>query len=312
MADFPLTPAMDFFALLREMERRASDAPRFGTLNDAAATRLRIRQTADLAFASREVVAVKQQQSRYDISVRHFGLLAPYGPLPISVTEHARNEQLSHNSAAFSDFMALLTQRHALLWYRAWGQLQPMASHDHPAAENRFLQKLQLIAGITDRAPGSEHHKILRQNWPAAWLPGRASLRDLQLMLAHFFQIPIQLFAFEGHWIEPKESQPLHRMAGLGTTRLGKRFFDAQHALRIDIGPLTSPAWDHWQRGAEPLHVLASMCQMFVRHQLQINIDLLMKTSSSQSQKGLGKLGRNSWLKPCDVIVRQRVWQTPV
>jgi type VI secretion system protein ImpH len=302
---------MDFFALLREMERSTPDAPRFGTLNDGTPTRLRIRQTADLAFASREVAAVREHNSRYDISLRHFGLFAPYGPLPISVTEHARNEQLSLNSEAFGDFLAFLTQRQALLWYRAWSQLQPMTGFDRAASDNRFQQKLKQIAGITEDIVGDETHKRLRQNWPAAWLPGRASLRDLQNMLGHYFQLPIQLFPFEGHWITPRESEPLHRMGRLCATRLGKRFFDAQHALRIEIGPLTPPDWPSWQRGGERLLELASMCQMFVRHQLQINIDLLMKTSSSQSQTGLGKLGRSCWLKPCDAVVRQRVWQTP-
>lgn len=311
MADSKMLAKMDFFSLLREIERRTPDAPRLGTSNDASSHRLSIRQNADLSFASREVAAVRVSASHYDISVRHFGMFAPYGPLPIFVTEHARTEQLNHNSEAFCDFITMLTQRHALLWYRAWGQLQPMVGCDRPLPDNSFKQKLNQVAGITVDTKGPTSHTLLRQNWPAAWLPGRASWRDLQQMLTHYFSAPVQLFPFAGRWIRPMEYESAHRMGLLGSTRLGKGFFDAQHALRIEVGPLTSPACYDWQRGERKLLMLASMCQMFVRHQINIRIDLLMETSSSQTQAVYGKLGRNSLIKPRNGILRQHVWQTP-
>ncbi|WP_455845882.1 type VI secretion system baseplate subunit TssG [Pantoea agglomerans] len=312
MTDSGIRPQMDFFALLREVERSAPDAPRLGTLNDKAPARLRLKQRASLAFAPREVAEVQVKASGVSITMRHFGLLAPYGPLPLSVTEHARNEFLSHNSTAFSDFLSLLTQRHALLWYRAWSQLHPMVGSDRPDSQNRLKTRLLQIAGVPENAPGTNAHARLRENWPAAWLPGRAALRDLSKMLNHFFSVPVKLHAFAGRWIAPTEQKPANRLGKHAAVRLGKRIFDAQHMLLIEIGPLRYPAWQDWQRGTEKLLMLASMCQMFVRHQLHIQIDLLMKTASGQMHAGPHRLGRVSLLKPRDALIRQCVWQTPV
>lgn len=312
MREFPLDGRKDIFALLREVERRSPDLARLGTLGDNAAKRLTLQQRADLAFASREVAQVRQQDHHLHITLRHFGFFAPYGPLPVAITEHARNEAIGHNSAAFSDFLAMFSQRPTLMWFRAWNQLQPMSGCDRDGEGNRFQSRLKQVAGISEEAPGNAAHHRLRQNWPAAWLPGRASLRDLQQMLNHFFELPLRFYSAEGLWITPREAVPQHRMGRLGKTRLGKRFFDAQHTLRIEIGPLSYPVWQSWQRGEQKLLLLAAMCQMFVRHQLHICIDLLLKTSSLQARRGPHKLGRDSWLKPRDAIVRQRVWQTPI
>lgn len=312
MVKLKFRPEMDFFTLLREVERSSPLAPRLGTLNDSAPARLRIRQRASLAFAPREAAEVRQNEEVLDITLRHFGFFAPYGPLPLSVTEHARNEELSNNSAAFSDFLSMLTQRHALLWYRAWSQLNPMVSCDRPPSENRLKYKLQQISGIPDKAPGPAAHIRLRQNWPAAWLPGRAALKDLSGMLNHYFGTPVQVRAFAGRWITPSESEPANRLGQRSFLRLGKRIFDAQHMLVIEIGPLIYPAWQEWQRGTEKLLMLALMSQMFVRHQLNIQIDLLMKTSPRQTPPGPYRLGRASLLKPRDALIRQCVWQSPV
>ncbi|MFJ5160262.1 type VI secretion system baseplate subunit TssG [Pantoea sp. NPDC088449] len=311
MADLTYLSSMDYFALLREIERRNTAASRLGTLNDNSDRQLRILQKADLAFASREVAHVLPAGERITITLRHFGLLAPYGPMPLSVTEHTRAEKLNHSSNAFGDFLSLLSQRQAIFWYRSWSQLQPMVSHDRPGDDNRFLARLGQIAGIPPVRGYPLLQTQLRQVWPAAWLAGRASLRDLQQMLSHFFSIPCRLDTTKGEWIKPQEKRAQHKMGHLGATRLGSRIFDAQHSLHIEIGPLGFPDYQSWQRGEKKLQLLASVCQTFVRHQMQLTIDLLLLSSPELAQAFPTRLGSNSWLKPRHGVVSQRVWQSP-
>ena len=80
---------------MRRIERAQPDAPRLGVSNDRSRERLCITQPADMGFASREIASIVQRPTQVLIQARHFGMFAPYGPLPIHVTEHARTEVIA-------------------------------------------------------------------------------------------------------------------------------------------------------------------------------------------------------------------------
>lgn len=311
-----LSASQDFFELLRRVERASPHQPRLGTSGARSQRQLRIVQPADMAFAPREVADVRQRLSdssggpQVTIYCRHFGLFAPYGPLPIYVTEHARNESLAKRNQAFQDFASLLSQRMAILHYRAWAQLKVTVGHDRAEA-NAFLQHIQQIAGVTSKQGLNPHVARVRSLFPGAYLPGRGSLPKLQEILTHYFSVPVHLKPHKGLWIDDSRNTENQRLGRLGTTRIGQRFFDIQHSLAVNIGPVSEPEYRHYQRGSERLHTLVHLCHDFVRHRMVLDVNLLIQTSPSMACRlGAGNLSRHCWLKPGSALRIQPLYRT--
>jgi type VI secretion system protein ImpH len=311
-----LSASQDFFELLRRIERATPQEPRLGTSGARSHRQLRIVQPADMAFAPREVADVRQRPSNngngplVTISCRHFGLFAPYGPLPIHVTEHARNESLAKRNQAFQDFASILSQRMAILHYRSWAQLNVAVGHDRSAA-NPFLHHIRQIAGVTSKQALTPHVARVRTLFPGAYLPGRGSLQKLQEILTHYFSVSIRLEPHKGLWIDDSHNTENQRMGKLGATRMGRRFFDVQHSLVVNIGPVSEPDYLNYQRGSERLQILVHLCHDFVRHRMVLDVNLLIQTTPEMACRlGKGNLSRHCWLKPGSALRIQSLYRT--
>ncbi|WP_130835782.1 type VI secretion system baseplate subunit TssG [[Erwinia] mediterraneensis] len=305
-----LSASQDFFELLRRIDRAVPTRSRLGTTGDGSHRYLRIVQLADMSFAPREVVDVRQTPAPLTLCCRHFGLFAPYGPLPIHMTEHARHELLARRNPAFQDLAALLSQRMAILHYRAWAQLHVSVGHDR-SQHNPFLSHLRQLAGLPPGITHNKHIQRVRQAFPGAFLPGRGSLRHLQALLTHYFALPVSLIAGRGLWIDAACSQDSQRMGKLGVTRLGRRFFDVQHSLVVNIGPVSVRDYHCFQRGSERLQALVHICHDAVRYRKVLEIHLLIQTSPEMAAHlGQVRPGRNGWLKPRSALIDQRLYRT--
>lgn len=311
-----LSAHQDFFALLRRIEQATPHEPRLGVSGTRSRRQLRIIQPADMAFAPREVADVRQWPGDRDggpqiaISCRHFGLFAPYGPLPIHVTEHARNESLARRNEAFQDFASILSQRMAILHYRAWAQLNVAVGHDRATA-NPFLCHIHHLAGVSAKQPLNAHVARVRTLFPGAYLPGRGSLLTLQAILTHYFSVPVSLESHKGQWIDDGANPANQRMGTLGATRIGQRFFDVQHSLVVKIGPVSDPEYRHYQRGSERVQTLVHLCHDFVRHRMVLDVSLLIQTSPEMACRlGKGSLSRHCWLKPDSALRIQSLYKT--
>lgn len=304
-----LSNRQDFFELLRRIERAQANAPRLGVVNDRSHERLSITQPADLAFASREVVTVEQVSPQVIIKARHFGMFAPYGPLPIHVTEHTRNEAIARRNQAFEQFVSIMSQRFAVLHYRAWAQLKSMVGHDHDDERNPFRQRLWQAVGAPPGGAGNPHVHRLRAAYGGAYLPARRSLNSLQKMLVAYFNVPIRISTGHAQWVEDGQQHHNQRLGALGKTRMGSRFFDAQYGAHILIGPLPAAQYQQYQRGSERLQALVGICHDFVSHQMVLDISLLVTTEPAMAMTlGNKRLSRDGWLKPESGTHQQRVY----
>lgn len=308
-----LSNRQDFFELLRRIDRARQYEPRLGVSNDRSRERLSITQPADMAFASREVVDIEQRPPQVLIKARHFGMFAPYGPLPIHVTEHARTEVIAKRNQAFQQFIGIISQRFSVLHYRAWSQLNAMVGHDHPAHKNPFLLHLWQSAGVSQRIAVNPHTQRLREAYPGAYLPGRRSLKQLNKMLAAYFSVPFKVTPRYAKWIDDGKNADSQKLGRLGKTRLGSRFFDAQYGVHIQIGPLAAPQYQQYQRGSQRLQALVGICHDFMNHQLMLDISLLITTEPGMAAQLGGKsLSKDGWLKPKAGTFRQLVYQSPI
>lgn len=306
-----LSANQSFFELLRKIEYYQNDAPRLGTSNDHSRERINIVQPADMSFASSEVIDIKQNLSQILIKIRHFGMFAPYGPLPIHITEHVRNELLLKRNEAFQKFVNIISQRFAILHYRAWSQLKAIIGHDHEDSKNPFLLHLQQISGVHKELPINCHIQKLRQSFPGVYFSNRRSLKNLNKILSVYFNIPIKITPRYAKWIDDGKKTDAQKMGFLGKSRIGSRFFDAQYGAHIQIGPLPSPVYQEYQRKSVKLLALMSICHDFVNYQLMFDVSLIIKTETGMAAQ-LGKkfLSKDGWLKPDIGMYKQLVYQS--
>ncbi|WP_444823310.1 type VI secretion system baseplate subunit TssG [Yersinia pseudotuberculosis] len=311
-----ISASQDFFELLRRIERATPEQGRLGTQRDRSHLRLRIIQPADMGFAPREVSDIRQTLNTHQhlaeitIFCRHFGLFAPYGPLPIHVTEHARNEALAKRNQAFEHFAGILSQRMAILHYRSWAQMHVAVGHDRASA-NPFMNHVRQIVGLTPQQALNSHVDRVRRCFPGGYLPGRGSLRKLQEILSLYFSVPIRVEARKGLWIDDSRNIESQRMGRLGNTRIGSRFFDVQHSLVLSIGPVSDPQYLDFQRNSKRINTLVQICHDFVRHRMVLDVQLIIQTSPNMACRlGGGTLSRHSWLKPGSALSIQPIYRT--
>lgn len=315
---FPgLSNRLDFFELLRRLERDGRLRARLGSPGERAEVDLRVIQPADLSFAPREVVSVKQdrpegRQPRLVVTCRHFGLFAPYGPLPIHMTEHARQEMLGLRNRAFQEFTGLFSQRLAIWHYRAWAQMNVALGHDRPQ-NNAFLQRVSQMSGAHQAVAANEHVQRLRARFAGAYLPGRLGLQPLRRLLADYFRLPVAIVPRFARWIDDGEGGARQRMGVLGRTRIGRRFFDIQHTAKISLGPLPAPQYQAYQPDGERLAALLAICRDYVGQQVLFDVDLNIITQPDMSGRlGQARLSKDGWLKAGHGRYRQNVFQQSI
>ncbi|OYU89442.1 MAG: type VI secretion protein, partial [Burkholderiales bacterium PBB5] len=117
----------DFFQALRQIDARQPQRPRLGTARRPADEAVRLGQTPAMSFAPATLHGLRQPEGGGvpRIDVRFFGLFGPNGPLPLHLTEYARERQLHHGDETLARFADLFHHRLLLLFYRAWAQAQP-------------------------------------------------------------------------------------------------------------------------------------------------------------------------------------------
>ena len=129
------------------------------------------------------------------LQVRLFGLLGPNGPLPLHLTEYAR-ERLRHaGDPTLSRFLDLFHHRFLALFYRAWAQAQPTVNHDRP--ERRPLRRLRRRvrrASACRRCATATPCRTSRSCFYAGALvaAGRATPKGWRAILGDFFRMPVR------------------------------------------------------------------------------------------------------------------------
>ena len=124
------------------------DKPRWGDALRPVDEPVRLGQDPDLSFAPAPLASFElgQDGAPPRLQVRLFGLLGPNGPLPLHLTEYAR-ERLRHaGDPTLSRFLDLFHHRFLALFYRAWAQAQPHVNRDRPN-DDRFAVYVGAFVG---------------------------------------------------------------------------------------------------------------------------------------------------------------------
>jgi type VI secretion system protein ImpH len=306
----------DFYQTLRRLECLYAGKPRWGQALRPIDEPVRLGQDPDLSFAPAPLASFEARDGKTPrLQVRLFGLFGPNGPLPIHLTEYAR-ERLQHaGDPTLSRFLDVFHHRFLALFYRAWAQAQPHVNRDRPK-EDRFTAYVGAFLGMSpaalrDRDTLPDLAKFFHVG---ALIRQVRNPEGLAHILQHFFRVPVQIEEFVGHWLSlstGERSSLSSERAALGSGAvLGGRVWDRQHKFRIHLGPLTLHQYESFlpaspkTRGGEGgpdgalLRKLVDWVRLYLSFELDWDVRLLLKRNEVPSLAlGRGRrLGWTTWL----------------
>ena len=139
----------DFYQTLRRLEAIHRERPRLGRSPRPVDDCVRLGQQPSLAFAPSTLASYEPggRTSKPSLKVHCFGLLGPNGPLPLHLTEHARQRLHHHDDSTFCAFLDMFHHRLLSLFYRAWADSRPTVQRDRPESD-RFVSYVGSTFGM--------------------------------------------------------------------------------------------------------------------------------------------------------------------
>jgi len=297
----------DFFALLRYLECRHSDMPRFGEAARPNAEPVRLGQEPSLAFAPSTVAYFKtgSRGQPHRIGTYFFGLFGPHGPLPLHLTEYVQERELHERDATLRRFADLFHHRLLLLFYRAWANANPVTSLDRES-DRPFDNYVGSLSGL-----GMEELQQ-RDTLPRTakfYLTGLLALKTrpakaLLALLNEFMELPFRLEQFRGEWMRLPRVDWLLLGArpvggGLGVdTVLGSAMWNCQHRFRLICGPLGYAEFKRLLPRRDSLERLRDLVRYYLGDEFEWDLNLLLRAEEVPELKlgQSGELGWSSWL----------------
>lgn len=307
--------AHDFFHTLRRIETALPNEARLGRALRPGLEPVRLGQDPELDFAPAAMMSfAPQKHAPPRLGVRFFGLFGPQGPLPLHLTEYARERERHHADAGFARFADLFHHRLLTLFYRAWAQAQPTVHVDRPH-DDQFAKWIGALFGIA--APefrGRDHVADAAKRFHAGTLArGVKNAEGLESVLREQLRAPVRVESFVGHWmrLRPRDRTRLgaghaaEPSAQLGVSAVaGSKVWDRQYKFRVAVGPLRWAQYEAFLPGGRSMPVLRDWVRQFAG--LSRSWDLRLSLAAADVPRArLGgasadgpttRLGLSSWL----------------
>jgi type VI secretion system protein ImpH len=285
------------FGFLSLMRRIGADAriDQVGTAKRPAAEPFRLGQQPSLAFAPREIAGVGELDGRMHIRLFGLGLLGPHGPLPMHLTELAREREESRRDRTLSRFLDIFHHRYLGLLYRAWGDAQAAAGLDRAVDEDFSFYVASAARALPAHAQlAASAHAVREARNPDG----------LRMTLEHYFGVPVSIEEFVFHWIKIDRSEQTHlgelseaSVLGRGAM-LGEQAPDRQFRFRVVIGPVDIQQYLRFTPRGDALPELVDWVRSFIGREFQWELELRISAASAPPAKvgGEQQLGWSAWL----------------
>jgi type VI secretion system protein ImpH len=292
-----------FFAM-RVLEAHYSDQPRLGTARRPRQEKVRFGQEPELAFPKSTIHAFEPQTADAPAKLKNlfFGFFGPHGPLPLHITEYARERKANLKDSTFIAFSDMLMHRHMELLYRAWVRGQPAPAFDR-GNNSETENKIGALAGffgdhLRDRDAMPE---LAKRHFAGLLSAGPKNAEGLISILNGFFDAPVSLEEFVGDWLtlEPDDRWELGAAGGLGhTTCIGARVWSNSAKFRLRIGPLSLEEYKRFLPGTPAMTRVRAIVRNYVGDQLDWDVNLVLRGEEvPQAQLGsTTQLGLTSWV----------------
>ncbi|MEM9048511.1 MAG: type VI secretion system baseplate subunit TssG [Pseudomonadota bacterium] len=296
--------AFHLFQALRVIEAAYRDRPRLGESRRPAQDPVRIGQQVELAFPPVTITAFAQEGADGPGRLKNlfFGLFGPMGPLPIHISEYARDRARNHDDPTLTAFADIFHHRMTALLYRAWASAEPAPSFDRPG-DDPFGDKVAAFAGLMEPAfRGRDAMPDTAKLFYAGLLAsGPRNEVGLLSIISSFFGIPCQIDSFVGSWLtlESEDRWQLGAPATLGgSASLGSQVWSRQAKFRLRLGPLSMADYRRLLPGGDSLARLVAVVRNYLGDALDWDVNLVLaKGEAPPTQLGrTGQLGWTTWI----------------
>lgn len=292
----------DFYAVMRRVEALHADRPRLGKALRPRDEPLRLGQDAELDFAIASISSfrIDAGSGLPRLGQRFFGLFGPMGPLPLHLSEYARERERHHADASLARFADTFHHRALLLFYRAWAQSQPTVHLDR-RGDDAFSHWTGAVFGQAQPAfeQGDSIVADARRHRAAILARGARTAEGMTKLLQGWFDVPVRLECYVGHWLPTREedrtclvrrSHPQPRNVLGQSAVAGDRVWDRQYKFRLHLGPLTLAQYRRFLPGQRSITELRD----WVRHYVGLGLAFDVVVHLCAAQVPPLRLGRHA------------------
>ena len=292
------------FHAMRVIEAAWPDAPRMGESIRPKDDPVRLGQVPELAFPTSTVSGFRMPEDGKPgkLTNRFFGLWGPSGPMPLHLTEFARDRLRNHRDPTMVAFADMLTHRMMALLYRAWVSGQPAPSFDRQDADP-MERKVAAVAGHLGKGfrDRDDMPDMTKRYFAGLLAQGPKNAEGLVSILSVFLRARVRLKPFVGTWLdlEPGDRWQLGKRAALGFgTSIGARVWSRAAKFRLFIGPLSLAEYKRLLPGSPSLKRIESVVRTYAGDVLAWDMNLILRADQVPATVlgGDTRLGQTSWL----------------
>jgi type VI secretion system protein ImpH len=292
------------YQAMRRLEAAHPQRPRFGRSRRAHEDPVRFGQEPSMAFAPSTLAGFSTGKSGVPrLDTFFLGVFGPNGPLPLHLTEYARDRARNSGDETFRRFADVFHHRIVTLFYRAWADAQPAVQYDRPG-DDRYALYLGALCGhglesLRGRDALPDHARL---HWAGILAGPTRNAEGLERLLAGFFGMPVRLLQNVGHWITlPPEM--LSRLGGAqcalgGSATLGDRVWDCAGKFRIEFGPVGYDDFTRMLPGSPSLDRLVAVVRSWVGDELWWDVNVVVKQDEVPATRLNARcgLGWTTWM----------------
>ncbi len=305
--------AFDFNQVMRRLEALNRDRRRFGHSRRPAEDPIRLGQEPSVEFAPAMLAGWEEgQQGRPPrLLVHFFGLFGPDGPLPLHLTEYARDRWRNERDRTFTRFADLFHHRTLSLLYRAWANVRPAVTFDRPE-DDRFSAYTGALAGLgmpslRDRDAMPDLTKL---HFAGLLSNQTRHAEGLASILSAFFAMAVRVESFVGAWLTLPEADRsclgISRDTGTlgGGALLGRRVWGRQHKFRLVFGPLSLLDYTRLLPGGASFQKLIPIVSNYAGEVLTWDVQMILRRNEVPAIRlgQQGRLGWTTWLMPRRIL----------
>jgi len=317
----------DFFMALRQLECIHTDKPQLGKGARPLDEPVRVGQEPSLAFAPSALAEFKAggKDRPHRLQNFFFGVFGPNGPLPLHLTEFARDRERHEDDPTFRRFADVFHHRFLLLFYRAWANAQPTVSLDrsNPRRIDTYVGSVMGLAAPEFRARDAVPDQV-KLHMAGRFAQQTKSAEGLLAVLEEYLQCTFQVREFAGEWLR-LSSRDWLKLGVLGAactlgkeTVIGRSVWNCQHKFRIICGPLRLDEFRRLLPGGSSLVRLRDLVRGYAGFGIDWDLNLVLDGADvPRARLGeSGELGWTAWLgdrntttDADDVVIRPNIAQ---
>lgn len=275
--------AHHIFLALRIIEAQFPDSPELGRSRRPREDAVRLGQEARMAFPPSTIRSFTPPNAHGPAQLinRFFGFFGPNGPLPVHLTEYARERQINNRDPSFVAFANMLTHRLMSLLYRAWVTGQPAVDFDR-GSDSEFESHIAALSGLhgeqlrnRDAMPD-----LSKRHFAGQLAQGAKNAEGLVALLSSFFHAKFRLQEFVGSWLdlEPEDRWQLGAPGGLGqTTSVGTRVWSRAAKFRLIVGPVSLEEYKRLLPGSLAIEKLVAIVRNYVGDVLDWDVNIILR-----------------------------------